>query len=466
MIANLSAANHLRESFFATLTPQRLRRVREKHGRGTQGKAKVPFATFIWALVIHALSSNGSIGTHLRAVSGANVSDSAAHQRRQGLTWEWFLELFSHILKPLARRGQDHEAFHHNLRLLSIDGSSWSLCNTTAIIDKSPPRHGNQRGRGAAFIKWGCAVLLEVGTHQPLAVARSRPAAPGCPPGKAEGELSIARRLLPYLPKDEDVLVLMDRLYGNGDFVLSVRDIGGKRCHALVRVGKGMKPRIVEILSDGSAIIEVKVKPRRRGGKTRRLKLREISGRVVRSDPAGGPDKTTLVRLWTTLLDEVEYPAAELLALYASRWEQELFFRELKVHTGREQLLGAGTLQGAEAELGALILAASLLAQQRLKAAETLGLPPLRISVTKLGAALDALVAVLSVAGDLISPGQRERIVARFMRHAARESRIPPRRTRTCQRGLRKPASAWPRIHTREYARGPCVQEVIPIAFP
>ena len=37
------------------------------------------------------------------------------------------------------------------------------------------------------------------------------------------------------------------------------------------------------------------------------------------------------MRLWTSLLDWKKHPAGELLALYAQRWEQESFYRELKV---------------------------------------------------------------------------------------------------------------------------------------
>jgi IS4 transposase len=39
-----------------------------------------------------------------------------------------------------------------------------------------------------------------------------------------------------------------------------------------------------------------------------------------------------VIHLCTTLLDKVENPAAELVELYATRWEEELFFRELKSH--------------------------------------------------------------------------------------------------------------------------------------
>ena len=426
---------------------------------------KVPFATFIWGLVVHALSADGSLGQHVRTTSGMTISNAAAHERRQGLRWEWFEELFGHILKPLARRDKHPDCFYHGMRLLAVDGSKWSLRNTPAITAQSPPRHGNQHGHCAAFVKWSTSTLLEVGTHQPLAVARTLPGL-----AKEEGELNVSRRVLHGIPQDEDVLLLADRLYGNGRFIHDVATAAGARCQVLRRVGKALTPKVLQVLSDGSAIIEVSFRlPGHLGIK--KIILREVRGRVWRSaDPAtpgaGKPKEPTEVRLWTTLLDEKKHTAEELIRLYAQRWEQELFFRELKRHTGREQLLRAGSLQGAEAEFGIMMVAASLLAGQRMQAAQLVGLPPVRISINKISAALEAMLPLLSVAGDIISPAQREKIIIKFMAHTAREARIPPRRSRSCQRALRKPICAWPLIRTREYLDGACVYVVTPISFP
>ena len=38
------------------------------------------------------------------------------------------------------------------------------------------------------------------------------------------------------------------------------------------------------------------------------------------------------MRYWTSLLDPVAYPPAELVRLYAQRWEEELTFDEIKTH--------------------------------------------------------------------------------------------------------------------------------------
>lgn len=439
--------------------------MREAHGRGTQGGAKVPFALFVWSLVVHALSASGSVGHHLRCMSGAAISDAAAIQRRMGLRWEWFEALFAHVLRPRAKRGKHPQSFYHGHRLLGLDGSEWSLRNTAAVTSLPRARPANQHQSAGAFFKWGTAVLLELGTHQPLAASR-------CLPGldHAEGELNIARRVLGAIPKDEDTLLLADRLYGCARFIADVRLAAGPRSQVLARVQQRHKAKIIEKLGDRSALIEVRVC---QGGTNRiegRLRLREVRGLVWRQPPAqkDGQDKATQprprteVRLWTTLLDAEKHPAHELLALYAQRWEQELFFRELKRHTGREHLLRAASVESAEAEYGALIIAASVLAQQRLGAAQSVELPLMRISVGKIGKAMEALLPVLSVAGDLLSPAQAQAVIARFMAHAAREAVIPPRRARSCQRGVRKPVTAWPRIHSRSNLDGFCLYEVIP----
>ena len=391
------------------------------------------------------------------------ISNAAAQERRQGLRWEWFEELFGHILKPLARRHKHPDCFYRDMRLLAVDGSKWSLRNTPDIISQSPPRHGNQHGHCAGFIKWGTSTLLEVGTHQPLAVARTLPGL-----DREEGELNISRRVLHGIPQDEDVLLLADRLYGNGLFIHDVIAVAGARCQVLARVAKSLNPKVLKVLGDGSAIIEAtfRVSGRR---EPRKIRLREVRGHVWResdSSSAGKPAEFTEIRLWTTLLDEKAHPAQELVRLYAQRWEQELFFKELKRHTGREQLLRAGSLQGAEAEFGIMIVAASLLAGLRLRTAESVELPAVRISIIKISTALEALLPMLHVAKDIISTDQREKIIIKFMEHIAHEARIPPRRQRNCQRALRKPICAWPLIRTREYLDGACTYEIIPINFP
>lgn len=379
-------------------------------------------------------------------MSGISISDAAAHERRQGLSWKFFQALFAHVLKPLAKRKEHPESFYKGMRLLGIDGSQWSLRNTEELGALPRQRLRTSESKSsAAFLKWGFCVLVELGVHQPLGAACAE-----LEGSREEGELTIARRLLSSIPKDEDTLLLIDRYYGRGSFLEEIQATAGARAQWLVRVPEPHKAKVIAHLPDGSALVEVRVCHPNTQRTKAVLRLREVRGEVWReSGKKNQPAERSAVRLWTTLLDAKAHPAKALLALYAHRWEQELFYRELKRHTGREQLLRSGTVQGAQAEFGAMILAASLLAAQRLRAAQQAGLPPLRLSLTKVSRALEVLWPVLRAAEGIITPVQRRRIIERHLKLAAYDARIPPRRSRSCQRGLRKPSSSWPRISTR-----------------
>ncbi len=121
------------------------------------------------------------------------------------------------------------------------------------------------------------------------------------------------------------------------------------------------------MLRDGSALVEVTLEDKsRRRQYLKHLHPREIQVEVWHQDQ----NKKSELRLWTTLLDENKYPAPELAQLYAQRWKAELFFHQLKAHTHCDNLMRSGSIEGAQAEFEALIMAASLLTAQRLSLAK------------------------------------------------------------------------------------------------
>ena len=431
--------------------------MRESHGPAKHGKAKASFATFIDALVLHALSSDGSLGAHLRMLTGSSISDSATQQRRASLDWSWFEALFAHLLRPLAKLRRHPECFYGGMRLLAVDGSSWSLVNTPQVTSRlaSP---SNQKGQPGAFPKFMSVVLLELGTHQPLGAQCEQAVA-----AHATGEITLAKTLLGQLPAGEPSLLLADRLYGGAGFIHAVRKRSEEHCQLLVRVIENRKARVLEVLSDGSALVEVMLEDKSRRKQERKpLRLREIRAEVR----CEGEGKKSQLRLWTTLLNEHQHPATELARLYTQRWEAELFFRELKTHTRRDNLMRAGSIEGAQAEFGALILAASLLAAQRLKLAEQEELPAVRLSIHKIARHMQQAALVLSLSHDLMSGAQQRTFIRRFEKMIRREAQIPPRRQRSCPRGLRKPTASWPRIRQRHEAHGSYLLTILPSSFP
>lgn len=367
------------------------------------------------------------------------------------------------MLRPLADECKHPDAFYGVLRLIAVDGTAWSLRNTAAMERVMPLRHGNQKGASSAFHKLQTALLVELGTHQPLAVACQQ--AQGEQP-KGQGEITLAKQLLSALPAIGPSLLIADRLYGGSGFIAAVRS-HSEHCQMLVRVARSKKAKALQSLSDGSLLVEVKVSDAQGKPTAKKLRLREVQGEVVPDEASAAAGAKSLnLRLWTSLLDEKQAPAQELLELYAQRWEAELFFRELKTHVGREQLLRAGTLQGAQAELGALITAAALLAEQRVQAAHQEGLPPVRISVTTLSTGLSSLLPLLAVSQGIISDKQRTAIIKRWMKQMHRHARMAPRRTRQCERGLRKPVSPWPRVRARCTQPVTWLCRVSPLAQP
>ena len=201
---------------------------------------------------------------------------------------------------------------------------------------------------------------------------------------------------------------------------------------------------MLAVYPDGSALVEICA------GQQTRL-VREIVGRVQR----GRRGPATVVRLWTSLLDWRRHPAAELLALYAQRWEQEIFYKELK---GELRFSGpclqSHTALTALQELVALILAYAALVDYRVAAAAVGEVGVLRISFMKTLQIVQSLWQFLQLAADLPTVAQARLLVRRGLRRIAAMA-IPKRRQRTCPRALRQPVSRGPRLRKNSYRKGP-----------
>ena len=288
-------------------------------------------------------------------------------------------------------------------------------------------------------------MLVELGTHAPLAAAISAP-------DLAESESALAAELLARLPADS--LLLGDRLYGNGAFIgrLLATAPAGRKQAFLLRVGQSPKPKFIQRLPDGSALVEVALgseQAQTLGAKT--VPVREVRGRVRR--PGGAWRE---VRLWTSLWDEKAHPALELLALYARRWEQELAYRELKVdlRASGDSPLASHTPDTAAQEIVALLVAMTMVARARLQVAQAAGTTPLRVSFGRTLAALQPLWMLLSVGGDLLSAAQQRGFIDRVLTQLAGRLLPAKRRERGCVRGVRQPVKSWPRVHQTQQSKG------------
>ena len=373
----------------------------------------------IQSLVFHGISEAGTLAQHVKQLTGKTITDGALSQRRALLPPEIFDAMMAAALKPKAQPERHPEAFYHGLRLCGVDGSTFSVTNTPQV-KKRMRKAKSRRGR-AAFPKVGVAVLVELGLHNPLAAALG---------AQGESEMVLAKRVLAAQPAKS--LLLGDRYYGVGEVLV---DLPAKdQRHFLVRVRKNLKRRFLEAYPDGSALVEI------RSGDQTRL-VRELVGRVQR----GGRGASTKVCLWTSLLDWRRHPAPALLALYARRWEQEIFYKELKVDARSTPYLQSHTPLTAMQEIAALILAYAVLVGYRVEAGSVGEVGVLRISFLKTLQAVQGLWRFLEVSADLLTPDQVRLVVKRTLRQVA-DMAIPKRRARSCPRALRQPVSSWPRL--------------------
>lgn len=418
-------------AFSALISNSRLGAILRQHGPAKRCPATVKANCVVRALVFHLLRGTGTLTENLQLLHQKSLSASSMSERRQNLPWKVFHTIMEGALGPKAREDKNPGAFYRGWRLVAIDGTQFSISNTPQIL--SSLSKAASRRMKAAFAKIGAAVLVELGIHNPLAAEIGQ---------EGESEMVLAKRLLDRLP--EKSLLIADRLYGVGAFLsVLVAAFAQNPCAFLVRIRGNLKPRLVKKLADGSALVEIKAK---KGSKP--LLVREVLGRVRRPK---GP--WVDVRFWTNLLDHKNYPAKELLALYARRWEQELMYRQLKIDMRQSPLLGSHTVHTAAQEVAALVLAHALVAQTRIQAASETGDEVLRISFAKTLALVRSLWVTLAAGAGIISQKQAAALTQRVLDHLA-ETLLPPRRKRSCPRKVRQPVSSWPRLTENFYSVG------------
>lgn len=374
----------------------------------------------IMGLVFHALLPCGLLSSHMRQLTGHRIGDSSISQRREVMGADLFQALLGQALGPLAEPIAHPHAFYKGMRLVGIDGTTWSVSNTPPI--KSSARKTRSRRGSAAFYKLGMTALYELGTHNPLAARIGK---------DRESEMALAVPLLDTL--QADWLLIADRYYGVAKFVSRLLALPSKPWF-LVRARDNLKRKVIERFRDGSSLIEI-----RDAATGTRILLREIYARVrCRSG------RWVSVRLWTNLLNPQTHPAGELVRLYGRRWEHETAYKQIKLNLRRTPLLLSHTLTTAAQEICCLVLAQTIVARIRLRAAGKEH-PPLQISFIQTLHLCRSFWTITAAFRDIL-PTRLIPLLFQRVLDLLGQQRSPPRRARSCPRALRQPVSNWPRL--------------------
>jgi hypothetical protein len=219
-------------------------------------------------------------------------------------------------------------------------------------------------GRGASgYPQLRLVALLVLRSHLLQAVT--------CGPCTTD-ERVYAQTLWPQVP--DDSLTVVDRHFLGAPHLLALTQHGHER-HWLVRAKARLRPRLLQRLGPGDALVEFTVAPQaRRADPTlpRRWRVRALRYRA----PGRAPQM-----LLTSLLDPARSPAAELVALYHERWEQELGYDELKTELlEREEALRSQRPAAVAQELWGLLLVYNLVRLAMTRAAHAAQVAPTRIS--------------------------------------------------------------------------------------
>lgn len=276
--------------------------------------------------------------------------------------------LFFKMVQPLAMP-ETIGAFYKGFRLVGVDGVIYNTPDTPENERAFGRPSGGDRGMGA-FPQIRKVSLVELGTHAEIAVVFKRLAC---------GETTAFQALWKHIPAD--ALLLEDRgffSYSHWKRALS------ENVAVLARVKNNLILKPIENLSDGSYLAKIYRNSYDRSKDRNGILVRVIRYKLDDPQRTGHDEEHVLM---TTLLDEVLYPASELIPLYHERWEEELTFDEQKTHQDPRRAtkpahLRSLTPSGVIQELYALSLAHFVIRSLMFEAGQSAALDVDRLSFT------------------------------------------------------------------------------------
>jgi hypothetical protein len=346
---------------------------------------------------------------------------SSLCEARQRLGVEPVQQLHAEVVRPLATPDTPG-AFYRGLRLMAIDGTVLDVPDSTANAEFG--RSSGGRGQGA-FPQVRKVSLVELGTHVETALAIG---------GWKDGEQTLARQLWAQIPGD--ALLIEDR----GFFAYADWKSLNSRVKLLVRVKSHQILKRIKLLSDGSYLAKIYSRSDDRDRDRNGIVVRVIEYTLDDPQRTGHGEKHRLI---TNLLDEVQYPAMELILLYHERWEEELVFDEQKTHQDPRRAEKAAQLRsetpdGVRQELYALSLGHFVVRSLMLQAAAPQRLDVDRLSFTGCFRILQCRL-----------PECDSRTAASFQQWydcllaELRQELIEPRRNRINPRVIKRKMSKW-----------------------
>jgi hypothetical protein len=311
-------------------------------------------------------------GSPRRVIDGGPPTGQALSTARARLAPDSMRMVFEQAAAVMPAAGPGGYAF--GLLLTAFDGTVFDLAGTADIAARFATPSGGR------FPQARLVTLIACGTRWIIAARLG---------SSALSEQHLVDQVVDAL--QPGTLNLADRNFFSMARWSRCTATGADLAWRVKNGARSLPARIVRILPDGSALIrlhesDAMLTHRRATIGDRRLpRLADIHARLVEFTltvtDSTGRARTSRFRILTTLLDHTRYPAGQIAAVYAERWQAEVIYLRVK-----STLRGTGTrLRGqtptlADQEIWGLLTVYNALVGLAVAAAVTLGVDPDEIS--------------------------------------------------------------------------------------
>lgn len=400
------------------LSPEIIEQCLQETGTVTLRKRRLPMEMMIWGVVGMALFRDlpmAQIVNQLDILLPGKrpfIAPSAVPQARQRLGEAAIQQVF----KQTQALWHQHTPHPHwcGLNLLGIDGVVWR----TPDSDENSAAFSRTRNANAESLYPQVRMVCQMELTSHLLTASAFDSVD-------VSEYRLAEQLIETTP--DYSLTLFDRgFYSLG--LLHAWQSAGEERHWLIPVRKGVRYEVIRRYSKGNCLVSIPVSPQARRQWPSAPEY--VTARLV-SKTIKGKQR----QVFTSMLDPMRYPAADIVDLYSHRWEIELGYREMKQYMlGNKLTLRSKKPTMVRQELWGILLAYNLLRFQMTKMAYSLkGVHPSQISFRQASAWIIKELVTLPA----VSPGKVPAVINQITEMAPAFV-LPTRRERAYPRAVKK----------------------------
>ncbi len=406
------------------LEPDVIQSCLDANGVATLRKRKLPMDAMIWAVIGMALFRTESVRQLINKLDIVLPQDvdyvarSAVTQARKKLGSDVVNDVFHRTAHTWHKRAE--HPHWCGLNLYGVDGVVWrtpdSKENAAAFA-----RTANKACE-SSYPQVRMVCLMELSSHLIIDSAFD---------SVDVSEMKLANELMPHIP--DNSLTLFDKgFYSLG--LLHDWQQAGTNAHWLLPLKKGVQYDVVRRLGKQDNLITLRTSPqarKQRAGLPETLEARLISRKV----------KGKEVHILTSMVDPMAYPSAEIVDLYAHRWEIEMGYREMKQHLLESRFtLRSNLPELIKQELWGLLLSYNLIRYKMILMAKSLkGVFPNQLSFRDASSHIIYKLTQMPI----YAPGNVPKLILDIERNAS-QFKLEGKRERSYPRVLKASKNRYP----------------------